>query len=340
MPLSAVKNPADYAREYRNAMRSRWTAPLGDAVRRMTPVVWPGAPPEAFLGFTTDAGTVNPAIVDTALPPVNNSFHEIGYFQTEAGPRAGPAPNPNPTAPDNTWGRIASDPLVLAALGRPLPMAPGAWQTDVPAQTAAGLVALRRHAEGVNRLLDPSIQARDWGSKWAVALGFMGFSAGDGGAARHANRFKAQLAAVPEGQRWDALVQTIANQAAAGTTFSPGGSHSNPAYTVMRTEQKLATGGLAATDDGGDAGWFALHVSDPAAAYVALTAAARGEHPGHTSVLTLEQERAAATGAGLGWLGWLAAAGLTFLVVTRARWVPRARERLSRSPRARRGRMR
>lgn len=243
-------------------MQNRWNQPIGLAVQRFSPVAFPGAPPEAFLGFTEEGGSFNPASQDTALPPVNNSFHEVGYFQTEAGPASGPAPNPDPNADANNWGRHANDPLVVQMLGRPATMVPGAWASAIDDQTAVGLASLLGHAQAVAAQLPPEIQPSDQGSLWNVALAFMGFTEGDSGAARTVNRYADALTGVPDSRKFSALADAVILDAQNNGPVGAAGSYSNPAYDVLNAWGKLETGRQLAQNLGRDASWFDMGFGD------------------------------------------------------------------------------
>jgi hypothetical protein len=264
------KTPDRYAQEYLPALTRRWGATLGDALRRYSPVVFPGAPPEALMGFTA-IGTQND---DTGDPPVNNSFREIGYFQTEAGPNLGPSPNPDPSAPSNSWGRLANDSRVVALLGHPATMSEYAWRNAIYDQAAVGLYNLLDDAAAVARGIPAAIRPSDPGSLWNVALGFSGFSGGVGGTRTSINRYANSLN-VPESVRFAAWVDAVLRDAQAGDLPGGVGSHGNPAYDILRTWQKLAAGKALAQHTGGNTSWFdvGFGVND-AQAQQALTDAA------------------------------------------------------------------
>lgn len=257
MPSHNDQTPDAFAAGYLGAMQSRWSSPIGTAIQSFMPTVFPGAPAEAILGFTTEAGTVNPATDDTATDGSNNSFHEIGYFQTEAGPASGPAPNPDSAVAYNNWGQLASDSTVTSLLGHAATMVADAWKTAIPDQAAVGMVNIRKHARAVAAQLPASIRPSGDGTLWAMAMGFMGFGAGDGGAAQTVNRYASQLATVDEAHRWGALIDAVLTDAHdhGGLPGTPG-HHGNPAFDVLRAWQKLATGKALATANGNSVAWF------------------------------------------------------------------------------------
>jgi hypothetical protein len=239
--------------------------PVGTTLREMTPKVFPGAPAEAIAGFCANGGVTENTTEcgPNAAPGAacrSQKFHEIGLFGTEAGLRNGPAPNPNPNAEYNSWGKLASHPLVRQLLGgRSASMEHNRWKIQIPDQVAVGLVNIRRHGAAVAANLDPSIRpnANTSSSIFFVACCFMGWSAGDGRAAKHMNRFKDILARVPEENRWGAFLRALAEGINAGRIDLRGlRKHQSVAYSALRTWQKLAAGQLLAGKTGGNVKWF------------------------------------------------------------------------------------
>jgi hypothetical protein len=95
----------------------------------------------------------------------------------------------------------------------------------------------------------------------------MSWSAGTTGAARHVARYADALAALPEAQRWGALVRL------ASTYSGDGRKHARPSYSVLRTCQKLEAA-RAHADDHATAAWFADGLdADRAAVYARLVEA-------------------------------------------------------------------
>lgn len=245
--------PSAYGASHASTLVSRWNGPLGQYARQFTSSVFGGMPPEAIVGFTMIGGQTE----DTCS--VGNSFHEMGWFQTEGGPCSGPGPNPDPYAANNNWGRSASSPLVVSMLGRPATMEPGGWQQAPADQVAVGLASLQAHAAGVAAQIPADIRPGDPGSTWTAFLAFTGFSAGDGGAARTINRYASSLSGVAESGRVAALIDAVLRDAQNGTLPGPtSGDHGNPAYDVLRTLQKFGAGRTLAQQTGGDTGWFDL----------------------------------------------------------------------------------
>jgi len=252
-------SPAMWAREKLNKMRRWWADQsklrVGTTLRRMTPNVLPGVPAQAIAGFCANGDVAE----NTTDRNPRQGFHEIGLFGTEAGPHDGPAPNPDPKAEDNSWGRLAANPRVVKLLGRRATMVPDAWKTAIPDQVAVGLVNLLERGLKVARRLDPSIKPNTRGelSIYFVACCFMGWSAGAKGAADHLNRFKSALAAVPERERWGAFLRAVATGIQSGRLHLRGlRKHRSVAFSAQRTWQKLAAGELLARETGGRVEWF------------------------------------------------------------------------------------
>jgi hypothetical protein len=255
----AIRPPSAYGADYRATMVGRWNGTLGAEVRRQGAIVWPGVPPEVFMGFSAGSGQRD----NTAIT-ANNNFAELGFFGTEGGaktspPNAGPYPSPTP-GPNNSWQRWANDALTVRALGRPAPMDNNAWQADIAAQVAIGLVNLRKRLDEVNALLPAAARAAvpPASSLYAVALSFAAWSAGIGGVARQLGAYGAELAAAPEGERLGAWVRAVL--AGVRNNTVRGSGHANPAYTLTRTLQKLNAGKVladAANAPAATRAWFA-----------------------------------------------------------------------------------
>ena len=249
--------PSSYVRDYASTLDGRWAGQLGTSLRSMTPRSWPSVPGEAFCGFTITGR-------QTEDQTGTRVFHEIGLFQTPAGPVSGPAPAPLASAARNEWGALADSSLVRQLLGHSATMAPNAWKENVADQTAVGLAMLRSNAASANAILDPSIRFTPY-THWHVCVAFSAFSAGPTGAARHWNRYKDRLARVDEANRFKALLAAIADEWCSGGTFSPAHQHGNRAWTAIRTWQKIACGKALAERHGGDFAWFDVDFGGAAA---------------------------------------------------------------------------
>jgi hypothetical protein len=117
---------------------SRKSGPIGEITDRMVNIAFPGVPVDVFHGFTALA--VNHG--ENTTDATSNSFHEVGLYQIEAGLRSGPAPNPDPRAPYNSWGELHDSRLIVRMLGRPATMEPNAWRSALEDQIAVGIANL------------------------------------------------------------------------------------------------------------------------------------------------------------------------------------------------------
>jgi hypothetical protein len=206
--------PTHYGQGHQDSLRFRSQPGPGKnqgalyaALHRALPIGWPGVPPEAFLGFSQISMG---ATEDTVRPDNTQHWHEIGYFQTPAGPRDGPAPNPDPAADMNLWGRLATTNYVRAMLPgrRAATMVPGAWMDAIADQVAVGLGDLHGGSLAVSRQLGAA-GAQDPSSTWAVGLGFGAFERGPAGEAAAIAPWKDELAQVPEANRWSTWADLI-----------------------------------------------------------------------------------------------------------------------------------
>lgn len=215
---SALPTPDAYARGKRRQLEARWRGGseanpqgLGHWLERFVPQVLEFAeiPPVAFLGFTAIA---------TGQTEVT-SANEWGFFQT----------------PGRSYERLAQSELVRQLLGRAAD--PTQWRSRPDEQTAVGLADLRAHylaLQGQGFSSSP-------GTVWRCALAFAGFSAGTGGVVQAWGAWRGQLEQTPEAQRFERLGGWIVERART-QALAPRSAHPNPAYTWLRTAQKLACG--------------------------------------------------------------------------------------------------
>lgn len=240
--------PAAYGASKAAMLVARYRGQLGTALEKCLPEGWPQAagfepvPREVFLGFT--AISTGPT-ENTTRAVATQAFHELGYFQTPAGPRDGPAPNPDPAL--SAWTRCAQGDFVKGLLGRPGTISTTAWGSAIIDQVAIGLCDLQSNYKGVAGSIDPALRPSNFGGTWAIAMAFSGFSAGAGTAARWINQYTAGLKAVPEAARfskWAELIQRDIESGAASGWVK--GKHKNPGATLIRTWQKLESGRAAA----------------------------------------------------------------------------------------------
>lgn len=262
-----LATPSAYARDKLGLLRARYNGRLGEVLRSMVPQAMPGGSVAAILGFSS-IGSPNE---DTAPSP-NNRFHEIGEFQTEAGVASGPAPNPNPLGAYNRWGLLAAESvpdtvsdsvraaraLVVRLLGRFATMQAGGWRGEAATadRAAIGLANFVLYAAQFSAQSPSLLSSSGEWSLWRTAVSFASFSAGLGGARGAIGRWSGELARVSESERFAYWCRAIARDVLAGVVFSPARQHPNPAYTCLRTWQKLEAGRLLAQELGLDVGWF------------------------------------------------------------------------------------
>jgi hypothetical protein len=163
---------------------------------------------------------------------------------------------------------------VAKILGRP-GVEGRAWHGAHDDQVAIAAWNIARHARQMRARIDPRLawadDAKPW-TLWRFNVARMSWSAGTGGASGHVARYADALAAVPEPQRWGALVRLV------GTYEGDGRKHRRPPYTVLRAEQMTACARLCVdvTGEGAVAtAWLddGLTDADRAAVYAALVEA-------------------------------------------------------------------
>ena len=158
----------------------------------------------------------------------SDDLHELG----PGGVEGGHCPDEVATG-DCPWVTLARSSTVAKILGRP-GVEGRAWHGAHDDQVAIGCANIARHARQMRTKIDPRLawadDAKPW-TLWRFNLARMSWSAGTGGAARHLARYADALAAVPEPQRWGALVRL------ASTYDGDGRKHARPSYTINRAAQ-------------------------------------------------------------------------------------------------------
>jgi len=259
MSGGAPPSPEAYAREKIDDALDLWNGELGRYVREYGDVLAPGIAPEAWIGFATN----NPPGDEGA----SRTIWEYGPFGVSGGERTIPGPHSDRTR-ENNWYDLHDDDRVRAPLGRDASMAPGGWR-DPRDQTAVGIVSLLEHGYSVATALPEAVRPSgtlraagvraDVGGLWFTFLAFMGWSAGNGGAASVVRRYAEQLARAPEDGRVGMLLALYARDGASGRVdYSRGETYSNPLFALLRTWQKLAAARLLAERVGGDVSFFSL----------------------------------------------------------------------------------
>ena len=241
--------PSNYWRDWMPRAEKRWVDHSTRIRHLQDGGLYPSVYPEIIVAFTAPAGaTENTTDARTGMG-AQVPFHEIGEFQCPAG-NAGrdangipqlPAPNSDPRAENNTWGKLHADAQVVAALGRQAVMGKDEWKTHLDDQFAIGLAMLRDCEKSVRGALPDALDATAPHTPWGVWLAFMAFSAGAGGASSAVKLFAEQLAKVDEKLRPSAHVHLAARAILDGTWHRTGsaGRHSNPAHRLVRTWQKF-----------------------------------------------------------------------------------------------------
>lgn len=239
--------PSKFSRDYyARAVRIAAMPPLSEFIE----VVWPGTDSMDWAGFMCNGGPD----ADTSSVP-GQAFHEIGYFGTTAGPSSIPyAPNRDRSQP-NDWLAFYDDPRVVELLGRPACFASGCWKVSeggFPDQCAVGLVSMLASLNSMQRRMGDAAPSGT-GSSWALATAFAAWSAGEGGSSRNFGPYYPALAAYPESIRWDALRYLMADDYWMGRVqIGRARSHTNPAYTAIRTQHKFACAIPDYIDDAND----------------------------------------------------------------------------------------
>jgi hypothetical protein len=258
--------PRNYAKGKEKRLIERWNGELGECLRRMAPIAWPGVDSLVFLGFTGFAKQSE----NTTEAVDAQTFHEIGLFQVEAGLRNFPAPNPDPNGKYSAWAYLSvptkdSDgdrrkrlhALTVQMLGKLPSMKPNEWKKLVPDQAAVGLANLRRHLGNIEGKLPDDVKPKSLGSTWAVLLGFTAFSRGSGQLWKCLQPYVDKLALVPEEQRWQAWERMVAydiENKVKGIGIVP--YKRGAAYAIIRSRQKHDSGRNVAEKLGLSTSWF------------------------------------------------------------------------------------
>lgn len=272
--------PTVYAAEKLPLLRPRLAGDLGAFLRRMVPIAFPGADVEgmvfALIGFTSfSTGWTENTTDGVAL----QAFHEVGLYQTPAGPRGGPAPNADPRAANNAYGKLAGGELVRSLLGRAASTSPNAWKPTgrdadrdrraKEEQTAVGLANLRGDEavlrSSMERAAPGSAGSLSGWSVWRVFCMFTAFSRGPGGAYLRLQPYLARLARHPEASRLRYLCTLVDTDLREGSTgIGTRAGKSGTPYGIARSMQKLASGRkLAESTPNGPVQFFADVAIDP-----------------------------------------------------------------------------
>lgn len=219
--------PTAYGRSETSKLLPRRNGELWNILRPMVPAAFPNADPDvmavALVGFTSTVTGWNEDTADASDPRRRAPFHEVGIGNVPAGVVAGPAPNPNPHAPYNSWGQLAGSELVRRLLGRPATMVPGAWREAHSDQVAVWLADQVRNETEARVRLPPAMRPSVAGwSAYRVGMMFAAFSVGPIGAAL-ALTPPSGVTVPPEGERWSFvrdLAVTLRRSQTAAAVFS------------------------------------------------------------------------------------------------------------------------
>lgn len=239
--------PSKFSRDYYSrATRIAAMSPLPEFAAR----VWPGTSAMQWAGFMCNGGPD----ADTCSVQ-GQAFHEIGYFGTTAGACSiAYAPNGDRSQP-NDWLRFYRDPRVIELLGREACFTRGCWKDSAGGfadQCAVGLVSMLDGLESMTRFMGDAAPTST-GSTWALATSFAAWSAGETGSSRNFGPYYQIVASYPESVRWDALRYAMADDYYRGRVpVGRANSHTNPAYTAIRTQHKFACAIPGYQDDAND----------------------------------------------------------------------------------------
>lgn len=227
---------------------------------RIFDTIWPGGIKRFWAGFAAN-GSPNEDTAELPDPSDRASFHEVGYFGTEAGPWRNPTGGPDIPAPNdlpgnNSWREFRRHPAVIAALGREACNQANCWKESnggLSDQLAVGIASIRHGKfDGLQRGLDQSITVTSPNTPWGSMMSSMAWSTGTSRASSIANRVANAISFLPEDKRWDGLLVAYAALALAGQIQPAPANHRNPAYSIIRTQHKLASASRVYQDNGVD----------------------------------------------------------------------------------------
>lgn len=275
--------PSRYAREKLSMLRGR-SPLLKPIVDNMIPRAFRGVDPafvsfvlQGFTSFSTGWGE------DTVEADARQKFHEVGLFQVPAGPRSGPAPNSDPRADDNAYGRLAGSVIVRRMLsgsdtGRAASTTAGAWRPRNSSMDADCVRAREDQvAVGIANLLEDEASFRTQAERhapgsagssagWSLYRFLTMFTAMSRGPTGAFNRFKPylrQLASINESQRSSALVHLVHEGIRARDPHALNDWKDGVCYAICRSWQKMLAGRELCIALGGPTDAFADAVIAP-----------------------------------------------------------------------------
>jgi hypothetical protein len=276
---ASTGRPSSYGREKLAMLRGR-SPLLKPIVDRMIPHAFRGVDPAfaSFMlqGFTSFSTGWNE---NTTEAVADQTFHEVGLFQVPAGLRNGPAPNPDPRASHNAYGRLAGSAIVRAMLGnRAASTAPDAWKPRSSSMDADNVRARDdQTAVGIANLLEDEASFRAQAERfapgsagavsgWSLYRFMTMFTAMSRGPAGAFNRFKPylrQLAQINESQRSAALVRLVHQGIIARDPHALNDYKDGVCYAICRSWQKILSGRELCIALGGPTDAFADAVIAP-----------------------------------------------------------------------------
>lgn len=254
--------PTNYANEKLPMLRSRGPI-LSPILDRFVPVAFRGCDPEfaryILSGFTSFSMGWDENTTDG---DAEQDFHEVGLFQVPAGPRSGPAPNANPRADDNAYGRLATSAIVRRMLsgsdtGRAALITPGAWKPRNSSndpdcvraredQVAVGLANLLEDEAAFRTLAERyapgSAGSTSGWSLYRFATMFTAMSRGPTGAFNRFKPYLRELARTNEPARASRLTYLLADGISRRDPHSITPWKPGVAYGWDRTWQKILSG--------------------------------------------------------------------------------------------------
>lgn len=268
------QSPSTYAQNKLSTMLSRWSGPIGDAVRRLSsssnPLLFPAAPPTMCLAFSANSMGMTEIVPATE----DKRFIELGLYNLPASTGTGTYSGPQP---NSQYGRLASSQRAIDLIGRRASFSD--WQTDYEGQVAVGLLGYRD--DGLNNVesrIPASVRPRERGSSWDVTLAIAGYVLSTGMVSA-INRHATLLAAVPEHRRAAALFSLVAAdfQRAYASGRVPDASERR---VFLRVVQRIEVGRVLQARTGGSTGWWPDYGADRDAIFHWFTLALRGEPSG------------------------------------------------------------
>lgn len=232
--------PTEYARSKLPTLLQRWRGPVGDAVRRFGPRVFPGMPTTALLGLTASSTGLS-----EVTGRLDTSGSAVGIFGVEG-----------PNVP-----LIGRSRECIALLGREArtDLTAEGYLGDVDGQVVTGLLNYARHAAAAMRASPAPTYANAAGTSLMLRIAAGAYSAGEGLVAAALTHYRTPVAAATVADRWSALARAIDAETAATIEGHRVSGCYGLAFLIIRAEQRLECGRLLDLEYAGTANqaWFA-----------------------------------------------------------------------------------